>query len=153
MAFGLQVGYELLGQVDRDGKTDTDIPAAIAVDRGVNANDLALFVKQRPPELPGLMEASVWMKSSYGPAPLVRPLALPMPAVTVLPQPKRVANGHDPVTDAYIFGIAQSGDRQILLGLNLEHGQVGFGVAAEDRRLVFALVREIDHNLVAPSTT
>ncbi len=41
-----------------------------------------------PPELPGLMGASVWMKSSYGPAPIARPLALTMPAVTVLLRPK-----------------------------------------------------------------
>src|SRR5438034_4951320 len=41
-----------------------------------------------PPELPGLIEASVWMKSSYGPAPITRPLALTMPAVTVCSRPK-----------------------------------------------------------------
>jgi len=42
-----------------------------------------------PPELPGLMEASVWMKSSYPsmPRPL-RPRALTMPEVTVWPRPK-----------------------------------------------------------------
>ncbi len=41
-----------------------------------------------PPELPGLMEASVWMKSSY-PSGLmpVRPSALTMPAVTVCCSP------------------------------------------------------------------
>ena len=42
-----------------------------------------------PPELPGLIEASVWMKSSYpsGDRPL-RPSALTMPEVTVWPMPK-----------------------------------------------------------------
>ena len=37
-----------------------------------------------PPELPGLMAASVWMKSSYWVNPRsFRPVALTMPAVTV----------------------------------------------------------------------
>jgi hypothetical protein len=33
------------------------------------------------------MEASVWMKWSYGPWPIARPLALTIPAVTVLLSP------------------------------------------------------------------
>src|SRR5262245_576263 len=40
-----------------------------------------------PPELPGLMAASVWRKSSKGPWPIERPLALMMPAVTVCCRP------------------------------------------------------------------
>src|SRR5213592_4290121 len=40
-----------------------------------------------PPELPGLMAASVWMKSSNGPWPMLRALALTMPAVTVACRP------------------------------------------------------------------
>src|SRR5436190_1212715 len=41
-----------------------------------------------PPLLPGLMDASVWMKSSYGPSPITRPVALTMPVVTVCSSPK-----------------------------------------------------------------
>ena len=41
-----------------------------------------------PPELPGLMAASVWMKSSKGPAPISRPRAEMMPEVTLPPRPK-----------------------------------------------------------------
>src|SRR5213593_1139573 len=40
-----------------------------------------------PPLLPGLIEASVWMKSSYGPSPITRPVALTMPVVTVCSRP------------------------------------------------------------------
>ena len=40
-----------------------------------------------PPELPRLMAASVWMKSSYGPWRMSRPRAETMPAVTVPPRP------------------------------------------------------------------
>ena len=40
-----------------------------------------------PPLLPGLIDASVWMKLSYGPLPITRPVALTMPAVTVCSSP------------------------------------------------------------------
>src|SRR3954463_4536211 len=40
-----------------------------------------------PPELPRLIGASVWMKSSYGPALMLRLRAETMPAVTVEPMP------------------------------------------------------------------
>ncbi len=40
-----------------------------------------------PPELPRLIGASVWMKSSYGPSWMSRPRAETMPAVTVPPRP------------------------------------------------------------------
>src|SRR5881397_2486679 len=40
-----------------------------------------------PPLLPGLIDASVWMKSSYGPSPITRPVALTMPVVTVCSSP------------------------------------------------------------------
>jgi len=43
--------------------------------------------KSGPPEFPGLIAASVWRKSSYGPA-MTRPLALMIPAVTVPSRPK-----------------------------------------------------------------
>ena len=41
-----------------------------------------------PPLLPGLIDASVWMKLSYGPSPITRPVALTMPVVTVCSRPK-----------------------------------------------------------------
>ena len=40
-----------------------------------------------PPLLPGLIEASVWMKLSYGPSPITRPVALTIPVVTVCSRP------------------------------------------------------------------
>ena len=40
-----------------------------------------------PPELPRLIAASVWMKSSYGPWRMSRPRAETIPAVTVPPRP------------------------------------------------------------------
>ena len=42
-----------------------------------------LMLSRGPPLLPRLIEASVWMKLSYGPSPMKRPLALTIPEVTV----------------------------------------------------------------------
>jgi hypothetical protein len=45
------------------------------------------MLKLGPPELPGLIGASSWKKSSNGPAPMSRPRAETMPAVTEPPRP------------------------------------------------------------------
>jgi len=51
-----------------------------------------------PPEFPGLMAASVWMELSTALPPVVRALALTMPAVTVLVRLKGLpmASTHSP---------------------------------------------------------
>ena len=59
-------------------------PATIAVFIPITSPSM---FRRGPPLLPGLMDASVWMKSSYGPDPITRPLALTMPAVTVCSKP------------------------------------------------------------------
>ena len=46
------------------------------------------MLKIGPPELPGLIGASIWMKSVYGPFPMSRPSDDTMPAVTELERPK-----------------------------------------------------------------
>ena len=45
------------------------------------------MVNVGPPEVPGLIGASIWMKSSNGPAPMSRPRADMIPAVTEPPSP------------------------------------------------------------------
>ncbi len=64
---------------------------------------LPSWVNSGPPELPWLIGASIWMNWSYGPAPMSRPLADTMPAVTVPPRPNGlpIATTHSPgLTDA-----------------------------------------------------
>ena len=55
-------------------------PATIAV---LMPTTSPCMLTSGPPELPGLMAASVWRKSSNGPWPICRALALMIPAVTV----------------------------------------------------------------------
>ena len=59
-------------------------PATIAVLMPITSP--CMFTRG-PPELPGLIAASVWRKSSNGPWPIWRALALMIPAVTVACRP------------------------------------------------------------------
>ncbi len=54
---------------------------------GVDPDHVARAVEQGPPELPGLIEASVWMKSSNGVRMRSRFNALITPVVTEVPRP------------------------------------------------------------------
>ncbi len=82
-------------------------------------------LKSGPPLLPGLMLASVWMKSSYGPAPMVRPLALTMPIVTVWPRPNGLpmATTYSPTRER-IARAERRGGQVPGRVLQLEHGDV-----------------------------
>jgi hypothetical protein len=95
-----------------------------------------------PPELPGLMAASVCMKSSKGPCLSCRALALMIPAGHRGLQAERRADGDDPVADLHLVGVAQRGERELALAVvELEHREVGLLVAADHLRLVLAAVR------------
>ena len=62
-----------------------------------------------PPELPTLIAASVWMKSSKAVMPSwPRPVALTMPIVTVWLKPERVADREHDVADLERVGAAEA---------------------------------------------
>ena len=63
-ALALELLHHALGQIDRNREADTGAGAGAAVNRGVDSDHVALVSNNGPPELPGLIEASVWMKSS-----------------------------------------------------------------------------------------
>ena len=83
------------------------------------------MLKSGPPELPLLMGASVWMKSSYGPALMLRLRAETMPAVTVEPMPKGSP-----------MAITQSPMRALSLSPNLVAGSGFFGFTFSSARSV-----------------
>ena len=103
-----------------------------------------------PPELPGLMEASVWMKFSYVAMPTSeRPVALMTPDGDGLVQPEGVADGDGPLPDTERVRVPERRHRQrMLVGLEAHHRQVRLGVGAEDLAAVLALVREPDDDLI-----
>ena len=68
-----------------------------------------------PPELPGLMAASVWMTFSIGPAALwprmERPSALTTPAVTAALETQRAPDGDDELADHEVLRLARARPR------------------------------------------
>jgi hypothetical protein len=97
-----------------------------------------------PPELPGLMAASVCRKSSNGPCPIWRALALMIPAVTVACSP----NGDDPVAHLQPVGVTHAREGELALAVvQLEDGQVGLLVQADHLRLVLVAVERDDLHL------
>ena len=61
-----------------------------------------------PPELPGLIDASVWMKFSYVVTPTrLRAVADTMPTVTVRSRPNGLPIAIDPLPDPQPIGVAQ----------------------------------------------
>ena len=68
-----------------------------------------------PPELPRLIAASVWMKSSSGAMPSCERLtALTMPWVTVCDRPQRIADSEHDVPDPQLIGVPERRYRQMM---------------------------------------
>ena len=106
-----------------------------------------------PPELPGLIEASVWIMSRIvtSPAPtMLRPKALTMPVVTVWSKPNGLPMAMTFLADLEVVRRAdrdrtQAGD----LLAELEDGDVLRRIAADERGLDLFLIRQADHVFVA----
>ena len=113
-----------------------------------------LTLTSGPPELPGLIAASVWMKSwmlrslVFGSA-SVRPFALMMPDVTVKvrfsPSGLPTASTHSPTRER--VAVAERGGGQVV-GVDLEHGEVGAGIGADDLGLELPPVEQPHRHLV-----
>ena len=105
-----------------------------------------------PPELPWLIAASVWIALSIGDAVRREDLALDGAddAGRERPrEPERVADRVDRVADADGVGVPERQRRQrARVRVDLEHGEVGRAVLADDRRRAAGPGRERDLHLL-----
>ena len=101
-----------------------------------------------PPELPRLIAASVWMKSSYGPWRMSRPRAETMPAVTVPPRPNGLPIASTQSPTRSLSRIAELHRGQRLVRLHLQQGDVAGLVAPDHLRLQRGVVLQGDGDLV-----
>ncbi len=101
-----------------------------------------------PPELPGLIAASVWMKSSNRLMPRwLRPSALTMPDGHRVAEAERIADREHRVADLHVLDRAQR-DRREAGGVCLQDGEIGLGVGAADLRLQAATVLQHELDVV-----
>ena len=87
-----------------------------------------------PPELPWLIAASVWMKSSYGPYWMSRLRAETIPSVTEPPSPNGLPIAITQSPTCAVVAVAELHERQRVAGIDLEHGEVGLVVRAHELR-------------------
>ena len=111
---------------------------------------LPSMVTKAPPELPGLMAASVWMKKLKSVMPtLVRARAETMPLVTVWPTPKGLpmASTRSP-TSRSSESLKFQGRQRLAFAVDAQHGQVGALVREHDLGLELAPVGQHHGDLV-----
>ena len=135
---------ERLGHVDGDGKPD---PLPRGIDGGVNANHLPPKVKKRAPGVPWInggigLDKIIIRTSTDAPS-----LGTDNPGCHRVAQAERVPDGEDPVANLELVGVPESRDRQRLVGLDLQHREVGFWISPHDAGIVLALVGQGDGHL------
>src|SRR6184192_721241 len=95
-----------------------------------------------PPEFPGLIDASVWMKFSYVAADAVARRRRDDPDGHRAIEAEGVADRDRPLADAELVGVAELRDRQQRRRIHLEHGEVGLRIATHELRGELPPVRE-----------
>ena len=103
---GRLLTYDALGMRDGDGEPDRPVAGGHAVD----ADHLPAMLTSGPPELPGLMAASVWMKSKPGAATVSGALAAHDPERHGLLEPERMAERQHELAHAQAVGVAEGKD-------------------------------------------
>ena len=98
-----------------------------------------------PPELPRLMEASVWIKfsrpSRFNP---LRPNAETMPEVAVCPKAKWVTDRYGKITDAQFIGVGNSGFALICSGFEFVTGDIALVIATNQFCIKLAPIIELN---------
>ena len=97
-----------------------------------------------PPLLPGLISASVWMKSSSGPTPSTRSFAEMSPCETLRSSPKGLPMATTQSPDLEAVGVAEHHRRQVGPVEDPEQGQVGVRIAPHQLGVEDPPVRETD---------
>jgi hypothetical protein len=143
-----QVVHHLLGQRDRDREAVTRVEAGLAGDRRVDADDLAPRIHERPTRVArvdrsvGLDEVGNVVVRAREPGEAA-PLGAHYAGRDGEVEAERVADGQHPFTDAHLLVVAE-GDGGEVAPLDLEHGDVGGRVAADDLRVEHAAVLHRD---------
>ena len=126
----------LLGAGDRDREADAVRAAGARVDCGVDADQVAVDVDQRAARVARIDRGVGLDEVLEGVDPEMRAAERRDDAHGHrLADAEGVADGEHDIADAQGFHLAE-GDRRQLVGLDLQDGEIGFRVAADDLGLV-----------------
>ena len=128
----LELGHHALDRVGRDGEADTHAAAAVRRDDGaVDAHHLAVLGEQRSARV-ALVDRCVDLQEAVVIALAdVAPTRADDAGGHRAAQAERVAHGDHPCTRLRSVGIAKVDERQRMIRLHAQHGEVGRLVAAD----------------------
>ena len=92
---------------------------------------LPSWVNSGPPELPWLIGASTWMNWSYGTGADIAAHRRDDACGDRAAQAERIAHGDDPLAGLHVGRIAELDVRKRLVGIDLQHRDVGARVGAD----------------------
>src|SRR5690606_12430809 len=136
------------GQPRGNREPDPDTASRRREDRGVDADHLPVDADERPARVAAIDRGIRLDEVVVGAGVYV---ALPRrddPGGNGPAEPERIADRDHPVADARLGRVAELQERQRLLRLHLEQGDVGFRVTSDERRGQRRLVMEADEDLV-----
>src|SRR5947207_743006 len=143
-----ELRVDLARHVGRDRKADA---RAARDDRGVDADHLGLQVHERPAGISWVDRGVGLEEVVEGALTDLAGLGADDPRRHRGLQAERRADGDHPVADADLVRVAQSSEAKIALAVvQLEHGEVGLLVQADDLRLVLAAVERDDLDVGRP---
>ena len=145
---GLELSHHRLGQARRDGEAQAHAAAARREDGGVDADHMAVHVEQRAARVAavdgGVGLDVVVERTGVDVAAARRHDAGRHGAA----QAERVADRHHRLADAHLAGVSEGDERQRLVALDLDQGEVGLLVAAHHLGRQLAAVRQGDGDRV-----
>src|ERR1700730_3899746 len=140
-----QLVHDLASHIDRDGKADTNITATRCHYRRIDADDPSLQIDQRASRIAridrgvGLDEILIAFDAGAAPE------RADDPRGHGLAEAERIADREDKIADLQAIGVADRNSGQTTAG-DLQQGNVGIGIAADQFRFEMAIVlgRDLD---------
>ena len=143
----MELGNDRLGNVRWYRKADPDTAAAGRVDRGVDADHLALHIKRRPSRIAAI-DRRIDLQEIIELAGMdVAPTRRDDPGGDAAAEAERIADRDHPVADLSGAAVAESDIGQRLVRRDSQHREIGARVAADNLGRVLAVVLEDDLDL------
>ena len=130
-------------------KADTDVAAGLTEDRGIDADHFAVGVDQRSAAVAGVDRGIGLNEIVVGTGADHPPLGADDSRGDGMFETERIADRHHPIADVQLARVAELGKGQIAAGAtDLDQGQVGAIVLADQARFMLAVIRQFDFDRV-----